>query len=586
MFDELYQAVKMRFGDVNASQSMGDWITTNTTIKKRPFSYDGYGFQKAIADDMHRHMSVKKCSQIGLTEVQIRKFLAILTRSTAIAGIFSMPNEKMFTKTYNGRIKPILEADSVFNPPSASKPTRSKDQIQIRDSFGYITACTEGDATSLSADFLFHDELDLSPQEIIALYQSRLQGSDMQITQSFSTPTFAGFGISKNYDLTDQREYFAKCSGCNKWHIPLFTPAFIHLEDKLPSEVELFTDLTAQQISLLNLENCYVKCPDCSSRFDLGNDELREWVALRPSVLNFRGYQVRPFSTPRIKPSYIFGQLAQYQEKSFTRGFYNTVLGEEYTAADARLQEADIKACMAKGTASIPDISRDTPAFLGIDVGLTCYLTVSIDTDEGMPHFVYFDTCPASSLHRRVEDLCKIYNIVQGAIDRFPYTTEADTLRDNTAGLIIPVQYRGLQALSPVLETDTKILNHYSANNTLALDRVQALVSHRAMIISGYQGQRETVIKHLTDMVRDDKPSDSDNVLGEWKKTSGNDHFMHAMAFNLLARRIGEHMFATQLSTVATTSSFLGASFGGTQGMLNFHGTGKMTGLNRMARLG
>jgi hypothetical protein len=587
MFDELYQAVKMRFGDVNASQSMGDWITTNTTIKKRPFSYDGYGFQKAIADDMHRNLSVKKCSQIGLTEVQIRKFLAILTRSTAIAGIFSMPNEKMFTKTYNGRIKPILEADAVFNPPSAMKPTRSKDQVQIRDSFGYITACTEGDATSLSADFLFHDELDLSPQEIIALYQSRLQGSDMQITQSFSTPTFSGYGIDKNYQLTDQREYKAKCGSCNRWHIPMFTPEFIYLK-KFPFEVEKFTDLTAQQIALLDLEDCHVKCPDCQARFDLGNDDLREWVALRPSVLNFRGYQVRPFSTPRIKPAYIFGQLAQYQEKSFTRGFYNTVLGEEYTAADARLQEADIKACMAKpgATASIPNTSMDTPCFMGIDVGLTCYITISHDDADGNPHFVLFDTVPASSLQRRVEELCKVYNIVQGAIDRFPYTTEADALRDMTSGLIIPVQYRGQQALSPVMEADTKILNHYSANNTLALDRVQALVSHRVMTISGYQGQRETVIKHLMDMVRDDKPSDSDNVLGEWKKTSGNDHFMHSMAFNLLARRIGEHMFATQISTVATTSSFQGASFGGVQGMLNFSGTGKMNGLNRMARLG
>jgi len=584
-FNDLYNAVKMRFGDVNASQSMGDWITTNTTIKKRPFSYDGYGFQKMIADDMHHNISVKKCSQIGLTEVQIRKFLAILTRSTAVAGIFSMPNEKMFTKTYNGRIKPILEADVVFNPPTALKPTRSKDQIQIRDSFGYITACTEGDATSLSADFLFHDELDLSPQEIIALYQSRLQGSDMKITQSFSTPTFSGYGIDKNYQLTDQREYVAKCGGCGKWHIPLFTPPFIHLK-KMPFDVELFTDLTAQQIALLDLEDCHVKCPDCSTRFDLGDDDRREWVAERPSVLNFRGYQVRPFSTPRIKPDYIFGQLAQYQEKSFTRGFYNTVLGEEYTAADARLQEADIRACMAKGTASIPEISSDTPAYMGIDVGLTCYITVSVDDEDGNPHFVFFDTCPASSLQRRVKELMGIFNIIQGGIDRFPYTTEADALRDATSGIIIPIQYRGNQALAPVFEADTKILNHYSANNTLALDRVQSLVSHRVMKISGYQSMRDLLIKHLQDMVRDDSPANSEHVLGEWKKTSGNDHFMHSMAFNLLARRICEHMFATQLSTVATTSSFLGASFVGTQGMLNFNGSGGMKSLNRISRLG
>src|SRR6476469_5513454 len=104
MFEQLYQSAKLRFGDVNASQSMGDWICANTTIKKRPFSFADYPFQKAIADDMHSNLSVKKCSQVGLTEVQLRKYLAILTRSTALSGIFSLPNEKMFTKIYNGRI--------------------------------------------------------------------------------------------------------------------------------------------------------------------------------------------------------------------------------------------------------------------------------------------------------------------------------------------------------------------------------------------------------------------------------------------------------------------------------------------------
>lgn len=583
MFEELYQAVKLRFGDVNASQSMGDWICNNTTIKKRPFSFEDYGFQRAIADDMHPHMSVKKCSQIGLTEVQIRKFLAILTRSTSLAGIFSMPNEKMFTKTYNGRIKPILEQDAVFNPPSSIKPTRSKDQIQIRDSFGYITACTEGDATSLSADFLFHDELDLSPQEVIALYQSRLQGSDVQITQSFSTPTFAAYGIDKNYQLTDQREYTARCTSCRHVQIPRFKPRFIHLEDN-QFDVEEFTDLTSQQISMINLENCHVKCEKCSSRLDLGNPELREWVATYPSRVNFRGYQVRPFSTNRIKPGYIFGQLAQYQEKSFTRGFYNTVLGEEYTAADARLQKDDIEVCMAKGTAGIPDVSKDTPCFMGIDVGFTCHITVSYDDEEGFPHFVLFDTVPAAFLERRVEELCKIYTIVQGVIDRFPYTQQADALKDLTHGVIIPIQYRGNAALQPVMEPDTKVLSHYSANNTLILDRVQALISHRKMVLSGYRGQRDTLIAHLTDMVRNEKPGESEHA--EWMKTTGNDHYMHSMAFNLLARRVCEHMFSTQLSTIATSSSFFGGSFGSDgNSALSFTGQDNLKGVGRMSGL-
>lgn len=554
MFDELYQSVRMRFGQGSATQSMGSWICANTTIKKRPFSFEDYQFQRAIADDMHPDLACKKCSQIGLTEVQLRKFLAILARSTALNGIFSLPNEKMFTKIYNGRLKPILEQDDVFNPPTAIKPIRNKDQIQIRDSFGYITACTEGDATSISADFLFHDELDLSPQEIIALYQSRLQGSDMQMTQSFSTPTFVNFAIDKKYKMSDQREYLMKCSGCNHWQIPRFNPDFVHV-DNFPFEVEDFVELTVEQIAMLDLQNCHVKCEKCSRRLDLGDPELREWVPTFPTRQNFRGYQVRPFSTSRLKPGYIFSQLAKYKEDGFIRRFYNTVLGEEYTAADAQLQRVDIEACMALGTPGIPDIGPNTVCYMGIDVGFTCHITISYDDENGMPVFVLFETVPAAQLETRIEELRKIYTIIQGAVDRFPYTPQADALRDVTGGLIIPIQYRGNAALTPVTEPDTKVLSHYSANRTLILDRLHSWVSHRKLVLSGYGGQKETLIAHLMDMVRNEQPDEE----AEWIKTTGSDHYFHSMALNLLARRVCEHMFATQMSTVATSSLVLTA---------------------------
>lgn len=568
MFEDLYQAVRLRFGDVNASQSMGDWICSNTSIKNRPFSFDHYAFQKAIADDMHNNVTVKKCSQIGLTEVQIRKFLAILTRSTAMSGIFTFPNGDMHTRTYNGRIKPILESDAVFNPPSSIKPTRSKNQVQIRDSFGYISGCTESDATNTSADFLFHDEYDLSPQEVIALYQSRLQGSDLQLTQAFSTPTFAGFGISKRYELTDQREYIIRCDSCRHYQIPRFTPQFVFVKD-FPFDVGVFTDLTAEQISLLNLEDCHVRCEKCSAKLDLGNPNLREWVATFPTRQTFRGYQVRPFSTSRIRPGYIFGQLVQYQKNSFTRGFYNTVLGEEYSAADARLQKEDLEAAFAKGTPRIPEISADTPCYMGIDVGMTCHITVSTDDSEGRPVVVLFDTVPASYLIDRVTELMRMFNIIQGAVDRFPYTEIANALRDQTDGRIIPVQYRGTAMLMPVNEPDTKMLSHYSVNNTLLFDRVQAVIGQRHMVFHGYQGQKDTIIRHMTDMVRNEQPGQS--TPAEWIKTTGEDHYFHSIALNLLTRRISEHMFIHQVSTITTSSSFSTTGFGNGGGSLGLN---------------
>lgn len=582
MYEELYQAIKLRFGDVNASQSMGDWICSNTTIKNRPFSFEHYQFQRAIADDMHPHMTVKKCSQIGLTEVQIRKFLAILTRSTALAGIFTFPNGDMHTRTYNGRIKPILESDAVFNPPSSVKPTRSKNQVQIRDSFGYISGCTESDATNTSADFLFHDEYDLSPQEIISLYQSRLQGSDMQLTQAFSTPTFTGFGISKRYELTDQREYIVRCDSCRHFQIPRFQPKFVYVKN-FNHDVKDFMELTAEQISLLDLEDCHVRCEKCSARLDLGNPGLREWVATYPSRQNFRGYQVRPFSTSRIKPGYIFGQLAQYQKNNFVRGFTNTVLGEEDSASDSRLQKEDLEAAFAKGTPRIPDVSKNVPAFMGIDVGFTCHITISIDDNEGFPHWVLFDTVPAAFLADRVKELMKIYNITQGAIDRFPYTERANEIRDITNGVVMPVQYRGTSALQPVFENDTKILSHYSANQNLLFDRVQSLVAHRKVSFSGYLGQHDVVLAHFTDMVRNEKPGGDQQP--EWMKTTGDDHYFHSASLSILARRIGEHRFSRQVDNINTLASFHGAAFAkSTSGILATPGSERS--LQRISRLG
>lgn len=493
------------------------------------------------------------------TEVQIRKFLAILTRSTAIAGIFTLPNDKMYTRIYNARIKPVLEADDVFNPPSGTKPTRSKSQIQIRDSFGYITGCTEGDATSTSADFLMHDEVDLSPQNMLALYQSRLQDSDMKMTQGFSTPTFANYGIDAKYLLTDQREYMMKCSSCNHHQIPRFTPEFIHL-DKMPFEVERYLDLTPQQISLLDLENCYVKCEKCGRRLDLGNAAQREWVPTFPTRTQFRGYQVRPFSTSRLKPQYVFGQLAKYQTEGFTRGFVNTVLGEEYTDANAQIMKADVEACMALGTPRIPNISKDQVVYMGIDVGMVCHITLSHDDENGLPVFDLFEAVPSIQLESRIAELRKIYTVIQGAVDRFPYTTDANALRDITGGVIVPVQYRGAASLQPVFEPDTKVLSHYSASRTLILDRLHNWISHRKLTISGYLGQKDTIIQHLTDMVRNDKPGGDEEA--EWLKRTGSDHYFHSMALNLLARRVCEHMYATQMPTLSTSSSFLGATLG------------------------
>lgn len=477
------------------------------------------------------------------TEIQIRKFFALLRRNTSISGIFSLPSEKMFKRIYNGRMKPILDADDVFTPKTGIVPIRNMSMIQIMDSFGYVTGCTEGDATSISADFLMHDELDLSPMDMIGLFQSRLQNSDMKMTQSFSTPTFLDYGINRQYQLSDQREYLIKCSSCNHWQAPRFDFPFLHIP-MLGVEVEKLTDLTPDVISDLPLDEIYVRCEKCHSRLDLGNAEQREWVATYPTRTASRGYKVRPFSTARITPAYMFMQLSKYQQQDFLRGFYNTVLGEPFTESSAQMQRHEIEHCFAP-TGAVPNIGRQKPVFLGLDMGQVCHLTLHTDGDDGEPVFVLFEQIPVFQLQQRLSELRKVYSIVQGCADRFPYTPTVDQFRDETAGIIMPVQYAGKAYILPHRD-EAGTIDYYSANRTAALDRVRSVIVNQQAVLAGYGQYRETIITHLRDMVRDEKPE----TEPEWKKLNGNDHFFHSMALSLLARRVCEHVYMSDTKSL------------------------------------
>jgi hypothetical protein len=556
LFKTLYDAAHQKFAGSDNDVPLNDWITQYTTYRRRPFSYNRYPFQHRLAGDDHPSMTVMKCSQIGLTEIQIRKFFAMLRRNNGISGIFSLPNDDMRKRVYTTRMSPILQADEIFNPPMGEKPVRRQDLVQIGDSFGYITGCTEGEATSIPADMLFHDELDLSPQDIIGLYQSRLQGSDMKITQSFSTPTFMGYGVDRQYSLSDQFQYLVRCGHCNHWQFPVFDHRFIQVP-KLDFEVEKLTDLTAEQIADLDLTDAFVKCEKCHKPLDLSDASKREWVSMMPSRTQMRGYKVNPFSTDRLGLDYIFHQLSQYKEKENLKGFYNTVLGEPFTESSAQIQKHEIEKCFSS-SANYPDVSKDIGCYMGIDMGQMCHITIVADTDEdGKEPFIYFDVVNIHQLAERIAELRRTYSIVQACVDRYPYTPNVDFLRDQSNGLVMPIHFGGNAILMPKMD-EGKNLIYYTANRTVMLDRVRTVIINNDAVLAGYGPYKETITTHLRDMVRDESPEKEP----EWKKLNGNDHFFFSMAYALLAKRVSNHMYIMNYDGAKTVLSIFGSSLG------------------------
>lgn len=526
---------------------MSDWISANTRLRGRPFSMRGYEFQKAVCDDMHPNLDVKKCSQVGLTEIEIRKALAFLSRNQGTAAIFTLPDEKLYRKIAQTRIKPIVDRDKVFNLEADAEAVRSMAIIQLGSSWLYVTACSETDATSTSADAIFNDEVDLSPQDMLALFNSRLQNSSYRINQRFSTPSFPAFGIDLGFSSSDQRLYLHKCPACNHWNWAEFNRSFCHLPG-LSAHIEDLFEIDDDAANEIDLDGAYVMCEKCQS--PLGDDDLREWVPKYPNRTRARGYHVTPFSTSRLGLPYLVDQLLKYKKRDYIRGFYNTVLGATYSDSNTQITLENIDLACKRGTPNVSELPKDRALSIGIDMGQTCHVVIGDDTGE---HVLLFLSIAADNLIDYVKKLFAEHRFVAGACDRLPYTPTANSLRDITKGIILPIQYQTLTAGATMLKEDEyKVLDYALMNRTRILDDVARSFREQTISLSGYAQQKQVVVEHLRDMVRDEKPEEPP----VWRKNTGNDHYFHAIGYYKAALKLRALVNARSSTEIRTMSAY------------------------------
>ena len=525
--NEFLERLKSRIIEGRTNKSIGDWVCENTTFGNgKHFSFTRHKFQKDILNDMHPNMCVKKLSQMGITEISIRKSIAFLSRNPGTNVLYTFPDINMKKRNSQTRFKPIFDRD--FALERGSTQIRNNDIMQLGNSFLYVSANVESDATSTPVDMIINDEYDLSDQEFLALVNSRIQHSSFKIKQGFSTPTFDNYGISLEYSTSDQREFWCQCPHCNHWQIPMYNLDNVYIPNLPDSVADLRTDIDPTLAASLDLDNAYVKCAKCGKPLDLGDDAKREWVAKYPERTHSRGYWIRPFSSDLLSIKYLVTTMADFVKKDQIRRGVNTVLGEEYADKNARLELKDIVECMQDSR--IPDISKDKPCFVGIDVGVNCHLVISTNESD----VVLFEVVQFDRLLDRLKELDEKYNIVCGAIDRHPQIILSNMVRDWSEKRIYPVVYGQNRDVEPHTELDGNI-DYYTINRTNDLDTIKDLINTHKMKFYGYGNLKSTIIEHLRDMSRDDG---EDGAQPRWKKLTGNDHFFHALGYSFVARKM------------------------------------------------
>lgn len=518
------QSLAEKVLELRSDTNIAEWVCNNTTIGGKPFSFEGYDYQKEIINDMHPNLCCKKLSQVGITEIQIRKMLGFLIMNPGTRVIYTFPNNILKDNNSRSRIRPVVDRD--FPEEAGSKGIRNNDMIQIGTSFMYISGGSESDVTSTPADMVLNDEIDLGDPDFYSLVNSRLQASSWKVKQSFSTPTYSGFGVSLEFQNSDQREYFIKCPHCGEWQVPLYDLMSVKIPG-LPPYIQRLTDIKEDLAVDLDLDNSEVICRKCAKPLYISSDSIREWVPKFPSRTHSRGYQIRPFSTGRLSVRYLVMTIADYIKKGKIRRAYNTVLGEEYKEGDVRIEEGAIRQCFKSQI--VPELEPNAPVYIGIDEGLICHVVLYTPGSA----FMWLRVDP-SNLIEKIKELDEKYHFVAGAIDRYPYTPLSNEIRDMTEGRIQPVVYGGQRAAEPKTEMD-KTTSYYNCNRTMALDTVKTHITEGKIDFFGYLDQDDIIVEHLRDMVREDTEP---GKQPEWRKLNGNDHFFHALGYAMVAQQI------------------------------------------------
>lgn len=521
-------AVLKKYTAANISK----WITTETFYAMQPYSFHKHEYQEFILNDQSQEMNVQKCSQVGVSEVLVRKALALVHVLRPYTIAYTLPTAGfagVFAKT---RVDPVIDGSKTLKE-AVHKTTNNNEVKQFGDSFLYLKGAASTNAPiSIPCDHLIHDEFDFSDQEVLGQYRSRLTHSEWKKVDRFSTPTLPNFGINKKF--LDSRRFYnlCKCHHCNHY----FTPDY-YKHVKIPNFVKDLSEIDKQMLTRIKWREAALICPSCGQEPSL-LPEHREWVCENPDDVDLAaGIQVTPFDAPLIiKPSYLIEASTSYDRP---QDFVNFNLGLPAADSEATLSPDDFRSVFVHADPG------SVAYVMGVDVGNTYHFVVGAVDAWGDLLAVYCEAVPMGSARQRYHELRKQYRLVCTVIDSVPHSETVMALQDKDPNLFASVYVKNKGVLTHyvvdkerVREEGQEFVRQININRSRALDAYMEFIRSGHLRIR-HCDAKDLVIAHHCSMKRVRTfEFESGEMSFTWQKTDGEDHFHHAFLYCWVASKI------------------------------------------------
>jgi len=180
--------------------TISEWLIKHTTINSRAWSFRDHEYQRTILDDPAPIKYVKKCSQVGISELAVRRVIAKVQLHAGINAMYVLPTAAFASMFSSTRLASALDSSK-----EAKESLYKTDSTTIKrffnESFVYMRgASRSGQAISVPVTDLTLDEIDFAEdQAVLTSFASRMTHADEDLMSQlgFSTPTVPKYGISR-----------------------------------------------------------------------------------------------------------------------------------------------------------------------------------------------------------------------------------------------------------------------------------------------------------------------------------------------------------------------------------------------------
>lgn len=503
--EALREALALELTELRQSRTpFFDWSLRVPEPKAGSLDFARFPFQVELYRDAaeDEDLCVKKATQVGVSAFLVRWTL-YWADTRGLTALYVFPTRNDVYDFSDARIKPAIEASDYLRERIPPGYVQNKGLKAVGLGFVYFRGSeTKRGLDSVDADILALDEYDTLVQANIGDAERRISGSQVGYIRRVGVPSINDFGISRQYDLSDQRRWFVKCERCNEWQ-------YLTYQDNVDEE------------------RCIRVCRRCRDPLDVARGE---WVPLYPDRPN-RGYHLPRLIVPDTSIARI---VAAHREREpyKVQVHYNKDLAEAYEGAGGRLTRDEVMAARREHVLLQEGYNGDNLVTMGVDVASTRALNVRISEhlNPQVKRALWIGTVDSfEELNEKMER----FDVRMCGIDHLPEHRLARAFAERYAGRVYLINFKTQKGGDVLLVDDEQ--RRAAVGRTEMIDAtVERIRSQRNLLPWDLP---EGYVDQLLSMVRRVEKDEEDRVSVTYRATGPFDYLM-AEGYDMVATEL------------------------------------------------